>query len=218
MVWRVFEEEARKYEAWYATPQGQRVSQAERALLERLLVPFPEAQSILEIGCGTGQFTRWFAERFPSVIGLDRASAMLAEFRKISPEIPIILSDAHRLPVRDGSVDLSVFVVALEFLEDPQVALAEAMRVARRGVLLITLNPWSVGGLSRKIGTQSRGAILSRAKRFPIGSLRDMAAKTAGSRLQRILWTSTLFPDGLWRICFPIPLGDVLGLALVLGP
>jgi SAM-dependent methyltransferase len=143
---------------------------------------------------------------------------MLAEFRKTSTEVPIVLGDAHRLPIADGSVDLSVFVVTLEFLEDPQLALVEAMRVARRGVLLITLNPWSLGGLSRKIGAQSRGAILSRAKRFPIGSLRAMAAKAAGSRLQRILWTSTLFPDGLWRICFPIPLGNVLGLALLLAP
>lgn len=217
-MWRVFEEEAHKYEAWYAKPQGQRVGQAERALIERLLALFPEARSILEIGCGTGQFTRWLAERFPSVIGLDRAPAMLAEFRKISPEIPIILSDAHRLPVRDGSVDLSVFVVTLEFLEDPEVALAEAMRVARRGVLLITLNPWSLGGLSRTIGAQSRGAILSRAKGFPLWSLKDMAAKTAGRRLQRILWTSTLFPNGFWRFCISVPLGDVLGLALALGP
>jgi len=217
-VWRVFDEEASQYETWYATPQGQRVGQAERALLGRLLAPFPEAQSILEIGCGTGHFTRWFTEKVRLVIGLDRAPTMLAEFRKTSTEVPIVLGDGHCLPIADGSVDLSVFVVTLEFLEDPQVALAEAMRVARRGVLLITLNPWSLGGLSRKIGTQSRGAILSRAKRFPIGSLRDMAAKAAGSRLQRILWTSTLFPDGLWRICFPIPLGDVLGLSLVLGP
>lgn len=63
--WRIFEEEAPKYEAWYATLRGQRVHRAERALLEWLLAAFPQARSVLEIGCGTGHFTRWFAEKLP---------------------------------------------------------------------------------------------------------------------------------------------------------
>ena len=216
MGWRVFEKEALRYEGWYATLRGQKVDRAERALLEWLLALFPEARSVIEIGCGTGHFTRWFAQKLPLVIGLDRAPAMLAEFRKASSEIPIIVGDAHHLPVRDRSVDVSALVVTLEFLKDSPAALAEAIRIARRGVLLITLNPWSLGGLSRRIGSQSRGAILSQAKGFPLGSLKAMAAKAGGKRLRRILWRSTLFPNGFWRLCLPAPLGDVLGLALVL--
>jgi SAM-dependent methyltransferase len=216
--WRVFEKEAPKYEAWYATSHGRKVDRAERALLDWLLASFAQAQSVAEIGCGTGHFTRWFAKKLTVVIGLDRAPNMLTEFRKVSPDVPIILGDAHRLPIRDGGVDLSALVLSLEFLEDPLAALAEAVRVARKGVLLVVLNRWSLGGFSRRIGPQRRGAILSRAEDRSVTSLKSMARKASGTRLRHILWTSTLFPDGIWKVCFPIPLGDVLGVALLLGP
>jgi len=218
MGWRVFEEQAPTYEPWYHTRRGRKADRAERALFERLLARFPQARSVIEIGCGTGHFARWFASRLSFVVGLDRAPAMLAEFRKASPKIPIILGDAHRLPIRDGSVDLSALVVSLEFMDDPPAALAEAIRVATQGALLIVLNRWSCGGISRTIGPQRRRRILSQARDYSLRSLKRMAIKAAGRRLQRILWTSTLFPGRLWKISLPIPVGDVLGVALVLSP
>jgi ubiquinone/menaquinone biosynthesis C-methylase UbiE len=61
VAWEIFETAASRYEAWYTTPRGQRTDQAERALLEWLLGQFPNARSILEVGCGTGHFTTWLA-------------------------------------------------------------------------------------------------------------------------------------------------------------
>jgi ubiquinone/menaquinone biosynthesis C-methylase UbiE len=194
------------------------VDRAERALLERLLSQFPQARSVIEIGCGTGHFTRWFASRLSFVAGLDRAPAMLADFRKASPGIPLILGDAHRLPFREASVDLSALVVSLEFMDDSPAALSEAIRVASKGTVLVVLNRWSCGGISRRIGPQRRRPVLSQARDHSFRSLKRMAVKASGERLQRILWTSTLFPDGLWRFRLPIPVGDVLGMALVLRP
>jgi SAM-dependent methyltransferase len=195
-----------------------KVDRAERALLERLLSQFPQVRSVLEIGCGTGHFARWFASRLSFAIGLDRAPAMLADFRTASPGIPLVLGDAHRLPIRDGGVDLSALVVSLEFMDDPSAALAEATRVASKGTVLVVLNRWSCGGISRTIGPQRRRRILSQARDYSLRSLKTMAVKAAGRRLQRIVWTSTLFPDCFWRISLPIPVGDVLGMALVLSP
>ena len=150
--WQPFERRAAGYEAWYTTRRGRRADLAERALLERLLAPFAEAQSALEVGCGTGHFTRWLAGRLPHVIGLDRSPAMLAEARRPRPLLLLIQGDAHHLPIRSRAVDLSVFVITLEFVEHPAVALAEAVRVARRGVLVVALNRWSLGGLFAALG------------------------------------------------------------------
>jgi ubiquinone/menaquinone biosynthesis C-methylase UbiE len=194
------------------------VDRAERALLERLLSQFPQARSVIEIGCGTGHFTRWFASRLSFAVGLDRAPAMLAEFQKTSRGIPLILGDAHRFPIRDAGIDLSALVISLEFVDDPHAALTEAIRVARQGTVLVVLNRWSCGGISRRIGPQRRRPVLSQARDQSFRSLKRMAVKASGGRLQRILWTSTLFPDGLWRFRLPIPVGDVLGMALVLRP
>jgi SAM-dependent methyltransferase len=211
--WDMFEQAASRYEAWYATPRGQRADAAEHALLTRLLGGFPKARSVLEVGCGTGHFTAWLAGQGWRVVGLDRAPAMLAEVRRHRPDIPVLLGDAHSLPLREGAVDLVVFVTTLEFLDDPPMALAEAARVARQGLVVVALNRWSLGGLSRRWGAQARHSLVSQARDTSVVSLWAMVKAAVGARLQGLQWVSTLFPNGLWRVQAPIPLGEVIGMA-----
>jgi len=215
--WELFEQAAPRYGDWYATRRGRRVDEAECALLTWLLALFPAAQSVLEVGCGTSHFVEWLAERSLSVVGLDRSPAMLREMRAHRPDIPAVLGDAHRLPFRDGAVDLALFVTTLEFLDDPEEALAEAARVARRGLLVVALNRWSLGGLSRRHGPQSRRPVLSRARDVGASELKRLVVQAAGSRPVRIRWSSTLFPWPFRGWQSRIPLGDVIGLAMVWG-
>lgn len=215
MGWNAFEQAANRYESWYSTPRGQRTDQAERALLQWLLTFFPGAHSLLEIGCGTGHFTEWLASTGLQVVGLDRSPAMLAALHERAPELQVILSDAHSLPLRDQAVDVTAFVTTLEFLNHAETALREAVRVSRRGLVFVVLNRWSLGGLSRRWGPQARGSLLGRAHDHSIMSLRALSKQTGGTRVQSIHWTSTLFPAGLWRLQAPLPFGDVLGMAVV---
>lgn len=217
MPWERFEQAAARYARWYTTPHGQRVDVAERALLEELLVHFPTAASVLEVGCGTGHFTVWLATQGWWVVGLDRAPAMIAAAHHHCPALPLLLGDAHHLPCRGGAVDLVVFVTTLEFLEHPVVALAEAARVARQGVVLVVLNRWSLGGLSRRWGPQARQPLLGQAQDNSVVALRAMVRQALGARLCGIHWTSTLFPSGLWQCRAPVPLGEVLGMAVMLA-
>jgi ubiquinone/menaquinone biosynthesis C-methylase UbiE len=189
--WRLFEHDAAGYEDWYATPRGRRADQAERALLDRLLAPFAGAQHALEVGCGTGHFTRWLAGRIPHVVGLDRAPAMLGEARRRAPRLRLIQADAHALPIRSQTIDLAFFVPTLEFLENPAVALAEAARVARRGLIVVALNRWSLGGLSRRWGRDARRPVLGRARDFTLLSLRALVSAAAGPRLHALRWAVT---------------------------
>jgi SAM-dependent methyltransferase len=216
--WQPFERRAAGYEAWYTTRRGRRAARAERALLERLLAPFAEAQSALEVGCGTGHFTRWLAGRLPRVIGLDRAPAMLAEAQRPRPRLLLIQGDAHHLPIRSRAVDLSVFVITLEFVEHPAVAMAEAVRVARRGVLVVALNRWSLGGCSRRWGPGARRGLVGRARDFTWPSLRALASAAAGPRLRALRWAGALFPGGPAGVAARIPFGDVIGIAVELTP
>jgi hypothetical protein len=39
---------------------GRRADRLEKALMRQLLAHCPWASSLLEVGCGTGHFTRWF--------------------------------------------------------------------------------------------------------------------------------------------------------------
>ena len=218
-AWQHFERHAAGYEAWYSSPRGRRADLAQRALLAHLLAPFTAAQSVLEVGCGSGHFTRWLAERLPRVVGLDRAPAMLAEARRHDPHLWLVQGDAQCLPIRSRSVDLGLFALTLEFVDDPAAALAEAVRVTRRGVLIVALNRWSLGGWSRRWGPDARRPLLGQARDLSLGLLRALTVAAAGPRLRRIRWTSTLFPLGRGGLMSArLPLGDVIGLAAELGP
>lgn len=217
MPWEIFERAAERYDSWYETPRGRRADRAERDLVDWLLGHFPESETLLDVGCGTGHTTAWLATRGLRVFGLDRSPAMLGRMRAGHGVIPAILGDAHHLPVRDRAVDLTLLLTTLEFLEEPRAALVETVRVARCGVLLVVLNRWSAGGLSRRIGPQARGSLLGRARDLSIAGLWAMARSAAGPRLTSIHWASALLPNGLWAVRTRLPFGDVLGLAIVLA-
>ncbi|MEW6268040.1 MAG: methyltransferase domain-containing protein [Thermodesulfobacteriota bacterium] len=209
----VFEREAARYEAWYATPSGRRIDEAERSLIDWLLSDLASSRVVLDVGCGTGHFTGWLAEGGRTAIGLDRSPAMLAEARRRLPAAPLVLGDAHRLPLRDRSVDVALLVATLEFLDDPHAALAEAARVARHGVAVVALNRCSLGGMSRRWGRQRTSPILGIARDCSRRSLRRGLIEAAGSRLADVRCRGTLFPDGLWRCRLATTFGgEVLGM------
>lgn len=213
MSWEIFERAAAHYEDWYATPRGERASRAETALLDWLLGAFPTARSVLDVGCGSGHYTAWLAQRGLWPVGLDRSPAMLAALRARHPALPLLLADAQALPVRDRSVDLVVFVATLEFLDDPRRALAEAARVARQGVVAVALNRWSVGALSRRAGPASRGTLLRHALDLSPPALRRLAVEAAGERVVRLRRRSALLPRPLPAGPTRLPFGDVVGIA-----
>jgi hypothetical protein len=90
------------------------------------------------------------------------------------------------------------------------------VRVAQHGVVLVVLNRWSLGGLSRRWGPQARRPLLGTAHDYAVPALARLLRNAARGRLARLRWASALFPDGLWRVCAPVPLGDVLGMVGVL--
>jgi SAM-dependent methyltransferase len=213
VTWEPFERAATHYEDWYATPRGERVSRAETELLDQLLGAFAGARSVLDVGCGSGHFTAWLAQRGLRPIGLDRAPTMLAALGRRHPALRVLLADAHALPLRDAAVDVVVFVATLEFLDDPRRALAEAVRVARRGVVAVALSRWSAGALSRRVGPASRGALLRGARDLSPPELRRLVGEAAGERLLRMRHRYALLPRPLPAGPTRIPIGDVVGVA-----
>jgi SAM-dependent methyltransferase len=217
MVWEIFEPVASRYESWYGSGKGRRVDRAERALLDWMLARLPRTERVLEVGCGTGHFSRYLALRPLRVVGLDRSPAMLTVLRNGEPRILGVHADAHRLPFRDRAVDAVLLVTSLEFLEDPRRALAEAARVSRQGLMLLVLNRWSLGGLSRRVGPQAFQTILGHARDYSLSSLRTVVRKAAGDRLRDLHWRYGCFPRDLRPTPSRLPAGDVIALAAVLA-
>jgi len=147
-----------EYDAWYATRRGRWIGEEEYRLLQSLLEPRAE-ETLLDVGCGTGWFTRRFATDDAGwVVGADIDLDMVRFATKHSPRsISYVAADARRLPFRDGSFDLVVSVTALCFVQDETQALAEMLRVARRRVVLGLLNRHSLLYLAKGRGG-GRGA------------------------------------------------------------
>jgi len=188
----IFDEEdiAAHYEAWYETPEGRRADELEKASLRQLLEGFPQAQSVLEVGCGTGHFTRWLREQGLAAVGLDLSEEMLAEARALDGVL-LVRGYAHRLPFADGAFDLVALVTALEFLDGPQEALAEALRVARRWLLLGVLNRWSLLGVKRRLMELFRPTVYHTAHFYGVGELKRLLKSVAGAKA-RLVWHTTL--------------------------
>jgi SAM-dependent methyltransferase len=214
------EDAAAHYEAWYETPEGRRADELEKAVLDRLLQAFPRPGGVLEIGCGTAHFARWLSEQGWAAVGLDLSAAMLAQAQTLGG-IPLARGDAYRLPFADGAFDLAALVTTLEFLERPREALAEALRVARCGVVLGVLNRWSLLGLQRRLVGLFRPTVYDAARFYGVGELKRLA--TGGStpliagEQARVVWRSTLFPR-----CWPwpqarLPFGGFIGMALIVS-
>lgn len=104
---------------------------ADRAALATL--ELGECDSILDVGCGTGELTRVLAEESGGrVVGVDRDPAMLADL-----DLPVSRGDACTLPFPDDSFDLVVCQALLVNLPDPAAAVAEFARVARDRVAAV---------------------------------------------------------------------------------
>lgn len=204
---------AAHYEAWYETPKGRRADELEKAVLGWLLRSFPRVGSILEVGCGTGHFSRWLSDRGLAVVGLDLSLAMLSEARALDG-VPLVRGDAQRLPFADGAFDLTALTTTLEFLEQPQVALSEALRVARHGVALGVLNRWSLLGLQRRLVGLFRQTVYHGAHFYGVGELKRLLRSVAG-RKARIVWHTTLFPLGWPWSQASLPWGGFIGMALI---
>lgn len=138
---------AEAYESWYLAHAG--MAHAEEAALVRTLQrAFPEATRLVEIGCGTGHFTRAFAAQGYRVTGVDAAWPMLKQARRLwAPAC--VQADACALPFAGATFDVSLYITTLEFLREPSLALSEARRVATHGLVLGVLNAWSLPGLKQ---------------------------------------------------------------------
>lgn len=133
-----------QYDAWYRTPRGAWIGEIEYRLLCEALALLP-GETLLDVGCGTGYFTRRFARDGLTVTGVDIDSAMLDFARTHAAAGERYLpGDDRRLPYPDRSFDICVSTTALCFVREESQALAEMLRVTRRRIAIGLLNRYSL--------------------------------------------------------------------------
>ena len=127
------------YEAWYHHSRGRWIGDIEFKLLYDMLQPRAGA-SLLDVGCGTGYFSRRFAHAGLRVTGIDPDRDALHFAAQQGGGVTYCRGSALNLPYADGTFDYCAAVTSLCFVADPQQAIAEMLRVSRRALILGLLN------------------------------------------------------------------------------
>ncbi|NBF13039.1 malonyl-ACP O-methyltransferase BioC [Pseudomonas sp. Fl4BN1] len=117
------------------------VAELQRAVGQQLLGRLPQGWAParwLDLGCGTGHFSRVLGERFVGRQGLalDIAEGMLNHARPLGGAEYFIAGDAERLPLQAGSCELIFSSLAVQWCADFAAVLAEARRVLKPGGVL----------------------------------------------------------------------------------
>ena len=117
--------------------------------------PWPEVEAFVDscdrgrrglaVGCGNGRHLAVLSQRVDCAVGLDLSRNLLLEARERSeadsPNWPLLQGDAAALPLRDGTIDVAVYVATLHHLPD---------RERRRG---------SLNELARVLGEGGRALV-----------------------------------------------------------
>jgi SAM-dependent methyltransferase len=114
---------------------------AEEMRIARLLLGLGPGDTVLDVACGPGNFSREFGRVVGSdglVVGIDASQTMLArgaeELRRAGPaNVALVRGDATSLPFRDASFDAACCFAALHLFAAPFQALDEICRTLAPG-------------------------------------------------------------------------------------
>lgn len=146
----LFDKAALSYDEWYESELGQAVDQVERAGIDQAFTP--SGSNILEVGCGTGNYTLTLAERGYTVTGLDVSAPMLAIAKdkadKAGYNVHWIEGDVSQVLPELGKYHGILSVTAFEFIPKPEEVLADLFtHLLPGGCLVIGIiaadSPWS---------------------------------------------------------------------------
>ncbi|SFM90931.1 malonyl-ACP O-methyltransferase BioC [Marinobacter pelagius] len=104
------------------------------AMLARLAQKNVAPRTILDLGCGTGWFTRELQTRFPEahIVGVDLSPGMIEKAKSSSPEsIQWLTADAESLPFSSDTFDLIFSNLMIQWCQHPQTVLAQCRRLLR---------------------------------------------------------------------------------------
>jgi len=198
---------AERYDRWYESAAGAMYDRLEKRAVRRLLPRNGGGKELLDVGCGTGHWARFFSGLGFTVTGIDLSPSMIRVAReKGISGASFAVADARRLPFDSRRFDVAVAITTLEFTRDPDIVLREMVRCTRQpgGLVLVgALN--ALARINRRRKHSGKPAY-SEARFFSPRELRAMLACFGPTRVT----PAALVPQARWLLPLA-PLADALG-------
>ena len=144
---------------------------------------------VADLGCGEGYLTVEASRWASKVIAIDRSRAVLARARELAvrrrvSNVTWKRGELEHLPIDDASVDVALLSQALHHADDPQQALAEAVRILVPGgrVLLLDLREHSESWVRERLGDRWTGFSEEKLRQLLRGAGLENVRVTVGAR------------------------------------
>jgi SAM-dependent methyltransferase len=202
----------RVYERWWRPAWGRLAKgvfgpgMADEHRIARLLLGLSPSDGVLDVGCGTGNFTRDFARSVGPgglVVGIDLSETMLSraveDTRRAGLEqVAYVRGNAQELPFRPQSFDAVCCFAAINLFAEPMQAIDSMTRVLTPGgrIALFT----SVRGRSAPLRTmESVLQARSGAHMFERGELTEALEERGYAEIRQRITGITQFVGGRLR-------------------
>jgi ubiquinone/menaquinone biosynthesis C-methylase UbiE len=173
-----FDKVADSYDRWYDSARGAMYDRLEKQAFGGLLPDITKGNRLLEVGCGTGHWSRYFSDKGFEVTGIDVSIEMIkiAKARNIANS-HFQVADGESLPFADNSFDVAAAIATLEFVRDAEVVVREMVRCTYKlgGRLLIgVLNELARLNRNRK---QRPESLYAKARLFSPRELKQLLVR-----------------------------------------
>lgn len=151
-------------------------------------------RSVVDLGAGTGKFTRSLAARGLMVTAVDPSAGMMAELRASSPDIRALEGTAESIPLPDNSVELATAAQAWHWVDGDR-GFPEVARVLKPGGSLSLV--WNFRANTSGWMEQLAKIIDDREEGVEVDSIRRSHPLFEEFDYEVFPWSQTLTRDGL---------------------
>jgi len=214
------------YDQWLKQSKIRFSAELESRLMLDMLRPL-RGESVLEIGCGTGERLCALIDSGLQVTGLDPSPYMLdIACRNVSHRVEFYRGFAENLPFEDNSFDHACIILTLEFVDDFKRTIEEACRVSKNKVFIGFLNKHAVEVMRLRFRTLLSDSIYKHARFFSISELKSHIRHALGN-IPVTCRTVSNFPSSSriigrkieqYRFIQRFPFGAFAGMVVVLNP
>lgn len=212
--------QAASEEQWLLTELGSYLFSRQERLIMDLVAP-ATGETLLDVGCGTGNFLRVFQKARCVLTGIESSADALALARhKLGESCELVQGTADELPFSDNEFDVVTLINDLDTHDNPALVIAEAIRVSRNRVFIGFFNKHSLVGTAQSIRQLFGFPVNSTVRFFSIGEMQSIIHKSMAT--PSITWGSVVyFPRPVYSFfseleeIFPIkknPLGAFAGM------